>query len=435
VRNSILITAGYARGEGTSVDTETRDVVLFMLCTALLWAPAAYAAWRRRGGRWHFALAAGGLDFVLFMVFKGGYVRHDAHEITATATLAVLAFVALAPLWAPLRYRVWRGIAVTAASAALALTWYTGQRWNGTILPEQLARTVVDMSWHADTALRWLAGRSDIESQYNQALAMARKSRSVPPVHGTVDVYPWDQAVIFSRGLDYRPRPVIASYLAYSARLAELNAEFLRGPRAPDSVLFDIAPIDGRFPALEDGLSWPELLTRYDLKDATTSFLLLERAAEPRGYRLTPLSQLPARLGETVAVPACDDPVWAMIDVKLTTRGKLVEALYKPPVLTIAVRLESGDERWFRLIPSAGAGFLLSPLITDRVGFALLGGPDWARRLSGARVASFVVSAQAADGVGACYEPRYTVTMRRLEFARRDISRVPGMGRYLRGDR
>ena len=61
---------------------------------------------------------------------------------------------------------------------------------------------------------------------------------------------------------------MIQSYAAFTPELADLNAAYLRSSHAPDNVFFECAPIDDHYPSLDDGLSWPVLLTRYDIRDA-----------------------------------------------------------------------------------------------------------------------------------------------------------------------
>ena len=130
---------------------------------------------------------------------------------------------------------------------------------------------------------------------------------------GTVDLYPTDAAILVAHDVAYRPRPVFQSYVACSATLAAMNADYLRSPRAPDNILFDIQPLSwwsvwhdrGRFPTLDDGLSWPELLTRYDIAAASPqggkcSYLWLKRCREPRQYALVPLQQRTIAFEETL---------------------------------------------------------------------------------------------------------------------------------------
>src|SRR4029078_4890703 len=87
----------------------------------------------------------------------------------------------------------------------------------------------------------------------------------VPAVRGTIDAYPWGAAALIARGMRYTPRPTVESYIAWTPALADLNAAFLRGPRAPEWLWSGIGSIDGRYPLLDDAPSWLEMLRRYDV--------------------------------------------------------------------------------------------------------------------------------------------------------------------------
>jgi hypothetical protein len=168
-------------------------------------------------------------------------------------------------------------------------------------------------------------------------------------------------------------------------------------------------------------LAWPRILTHYDLTKLTTAGLLMERSPQVRSFALLPLSTTTAEMGQSVQVPASDDPLWVSIDVKPTLLEKAVEALYKPPVVSFTLRLADGDEEFFRLNPeTAKAGFLLSPAIYDRFHFALLATPQWESEMSGERATSFIVDT--GRGPGGCYGRDYDVTFQQLVYPHRDLA-------------
>ncbi len=89
--------------------------------------------------------------------------------------------------------------------------------------------------------------------------------RLLPPVEGSVDIYPFELSALFAHGFLWAPRPVFQSYPAYNAELDAFICGILEGPNAPQHVFFRVQPIDGRLPALEDAGSWPVLLSRYEI--------------------------------------------------------------------------------------------------------------------------------------------------------------------------
>jgi hypothetical protein len=56
------------------------------------------------------------------------------------------------------------------------------------------------------------------------------------------------------------------------------NASHLLGRSVPRHVFFDVTPIDNRLTTLEDGESWPLLLTQYRLVGHAGTFLVLDRS-------------------------------------------------------------------------------------------------------------------------------------------------------------
>ena len=277
-----------------------------------------------------------------------------------------------------------------------------------------------------------MIGKSDAVKTYQVLLDQYRESRPIPVVHGSVDAYSWTQRAIFANGLEYRPRPVVQSYLAYSTELGRINADFLRGPRALDNILFEVQSIDGHLPSEEDALSWPELLTRYDPIDASQSLLLLTRAPTPRDYHFVPIEQRSVLLTQWIDVPPSTDPIWASIDIHSTLTGKIIELLYKPTPLTMQLKLRNGLRGEFRLLPAAtSGGFLLSPVVNDRTSFALLNSKSWASELADSMVSQMRIVADTSSGLSDLYTSAYQITFSSLTFPHSDLSWVPGVAEYL----
>jgi hypothetical protein len=55
--------------------------------------------------------------------------------------------------------------------------------------------------------------------------AALRSADPLPHLAGPIDIYPTDQALLLAHYLEFRPRPVLQSYMAYSPRLARANAD------------------------------------------------------------------------------------------------------------------------------------------------------------------------------------------------------------------
>jgi hypothetical protein len=211
------------------------------------------------------------------------------------------------------------------------------------------------------------------------------------------------------------------SYSAYTPELAQMDVKFLQSSNAPENLFFKIAPIDGRYPALDDGRSWLELLTRYDVRgisDTNATLLVLARSAAPREYHLEPLTNVAAQFGEMVSVPdAGGDPVWVEMDIRKSLKGSIVSSLYKPPAVLLDVSLRGGRESVFCIIPEmALSGFLLSPFIGNNVAFAALAAKDLHRPLAQLEVATISVCVDAASGSNPDYRAPIQIRFYRLTY-------------------
>jgi len=215
------------------------------------------------------------------------------------------------------------------------------------------------------------------QKHYAKMQEEIRKKVTLPQVQGNVDLYEYYQDVLFAQSPvpEYRPRPVVQSYHVYSSYLARLNRDFLKSERAPEHIFFAIDNFAKRFPAMEDGLSWPELLTRYDMRSLKDGYLQLQKAASPREYHFSPIIEKTAGWGESVDVPqAANGLVWAKVVIRPSWRGVLIRAAFRMMPVRMRITLASGYARSDRISPDVmQEGFLLSPLVDNVLHFSMLG--------------------------------------------------------------
>ena len=228
LRHSWHISTTYGQGEGLFAPTEASDVTMFLVVAVLLHVAVAMGDWRDRR---RLLLTQVGLASSLFLLFKVGYVRHDPHEVIATIGLTTFSLLYGVALWPVLRSMAHRIVLGTTVVAALAVACFSVARCSSDGLPTLVAETIGEFPSCASSAGHWIIGKSDAVKTYQATLDQYRESRPIPVVHGSVDAYSWTQRVIFANGLEYRPRPVVQSYLAYSAEFGRINADFLGGPR------------------------------------------------------------------------------------------------------------------------------------------------------------------------------------------------------------
>lgn len=419
---SLVIAGGYTQAMMMSGPDERFTTLGMLVSMGFLLAVVGVGAWKQR--RFYALLPLAGWGGILFLVFKHGSVRHHSiHIITTTMQLLAAVLVCLALAWPVLKKSPrWISGCLGLAFALIFLfgtiTYNRCFYRNG--FPDETLWS--DYGWTFDynnlTAItRLVRNPAYLQKKQAQNLEEIHQQFPLPAIPGTVDVYPWRQAVLFANDLDYHPRPIIQSYSAYTPALAALNAAHLQGNDAPDNVLFDVDPQNHNYPAFEDGLSWPDLLTRYDWAGNVSGFALFKRARQPRTFHLEPLTNVVAVMGEAVTIATNQGLIWARLEIAPTLRGRFAAIVYKPQPLILLVSLNDGRRFGFNLVPGmAEGGFLLSPYIPDRGAFATLAAGRATPDLGGLQVNSVAISAACPGEQVGDYQSPIRWQFFRLEF-------------------
>jgi glycosyltransferase involved in cell wall biosynthesis len=391
LRTSWEITAGYGDAMSLSARDELIEIGPFLVCAAALLLSAAMMP-RPGGSLERKLLLLTGLAWLLFLAFKAGYVRHDTHELHAACALVLTYTLAWVIVWPsprpkqagddddpppvdPRRSRR-RMVFATGAAVMVVSVVVTFERYASPGLPEELAATLASTPRRFVQMAQALVGRAEPARDYDERLQPVRdKAASLPTPHGPTDLYTYDSALLIVPGVDFDPRPVFQSYSAYTPHLAEMNAAHLRGPDAPQSLLFTLYSIDRRWTTLEDGPSYLELLSRYQPEEFAGTYWLLTRLPTPRPLHLEALEPISAKPGDTIQLPDPQGvPLYAQLDTRPTALHTIASLLYKSRPLYITVKLADGRVISRRLVPGmARAGFILSPCLSEPKEF----GPLW----------------------------------------------------------
>jgi hypothetical protein len=299
---------------------------------------------------------------VTYFFFKHAFVRqHDSRFISLLAQLAI-AMLFVAAFSQTRRDR--KIIALTqilfilsSLQTSLALdpnrSYYLKLRFN-----LRAGRDLAPAYW------RWEQTIIGLETAGNANLAKARLDDRFHRIigRGTVDVAPWNIALVRANGWSWRPRPTFQPYVACRPSLDRLNAEHLESSRGADFIVLGWGEIDGRHQFLSDPRSWRAMLDWYDLALATNDSLLLRRRSTPRFAKPQEAGYTIARWNEEIVIPQ-DQPVILMsVDIQRTIYGKLTGLLFRNAPTYAAVTYRSGaKERWRAVAPNIEAGFPISP--------------------------------------------------------------------------
>ena len=432
LRGASEIVSGYTEAMMWQQPTDKADIVRFWEVAAALCALVGYVVCKRH--RFFGLLPLLGFAFIVFAAFKYGYVRHDGHEVAATNLLLFAALLWLPAAWCTIWQRsrwlvpaVLLPLILAAPLASLSLKRYANSGLFS-VLAQQLR--VQNLFAPAKTFREFLEDRQNSFRAYN-TYAAGFRAGTFPNLdihdNGSADVYPLSHTLALPLGLTCRPRPIFQGYSVYTPRLAEMNAAHLRGDRAADHILFDVWTIDGRFASQDDSLSWPELLTRYDIKRVAGQYILMEKSVTPRQYKLTPISETVARFDEGIEIPSMSGgPIWVRIDIRRSFWGKSVAMLYRPAGVSLSVSTRSGRGYSGRLLSAvARTGFLLSPVIENRQSFFALASTNWQHELAHLEVTSARITTDGGRGVASQYKsPPVRVRFYRLDFPRQDLAQT-----------
>jgi len=317
---------------------------------------------------------------LVFMLWKHGFVIADPwHEAVVLAVVPMLSLALGALPVENTRAGRWgRAMALLCCCYVFANP-LTGFGRHGHFFSLDSLRFFV--SWdpvhsctrHMHTLLRPTEYWRELSEQELAASRRAKLTR-LPQVVGaaSVDVFGCNQAFALYNRLNYRPRPVFQSYVAYSAPLMRLNERsYLSPTTAPDYVLFRLVGSGySKFPPLEDAFLLRLLLQNYEPIEAEGPFLLL-KAKSTAPSELTLLREGTVRQGEPIKLEDFSGlDLWLEISLEPTLLGRVRQFLYKPPQVWLKVEGEGSEGRADKFWAPARmleAGFLASPLVLDNL--------------------------------------------------------------------
>lgn len=390
------IISGYS--DAMSYGGPVNEVAVFVATASIL----LIALWRSEVKIPWFAMGA--VALILFLAFKAGFSRHDAHAIGAGYALLLFGFYIV--LWAPSRLSF---AALVAASGA----WIFILSGYAEVRPATIAANFVES---LSSSIRGIHARTVSRAVFDEKLKLAndqiRAAIPLPKTDGTADAYPIDLAAIFASHIDWKPRPVLQSYSAYTPGLAEMNAQHLAAS-GPDRVFFRTSAIDGRYPNIEDGPSWVPLLERYRATGFSGDFTLLDRQVAPDRVAEVPIATIDSNLGETISLKGMEGPIFVRIEMRPKLSGKLLNLAFRSPELRIGLMYANGEKADYRYVAGMGpTGFLLSPTITTKEQFVALKSTMREDYFQSGMVASFRI--YEAELPGVAWKSRIKVKLSRL---------------------
>ncbi|HEY3524896.1 MAG TPA: hypothetical protein VGK47_01775, partial [Nitrososphaeraceae archaeon] len=185
----------------------------------------------------------------------------------------------------------------------------------------------------------------------------------------SIDIIPWDIALLYGYELLWEPRPVIQSYASYTAELDRLDAEFFRGSEAPEQLIMALSTIDHRSVVFDNPATFLALLDTYQyaFQSADGRYALLKKRQESLFRDFVPITQKEYSFSEDILVPQePESHVFLSAEIEPSILGKFLNVFYKPTSLFIEMTLQNGEVRRNRYIRATGQnGLFISKYIEN----------------------------------------------------------------------
>jgi tetratricopeptide (TPR) repeat protein len=368
-----------------------------------------------------------GASFLIFIIIKAAYSRFGGG--TTPLHTKALCFIATAYLiicFEKFSSYYIRGISI--ASYILILCIYQNHLsfFLQTNILSNIPNNIAYLSKNVQHSYLVVTGQLSPEKKYQEEMAALRQTYPLPSLTGSVDMYSYLQLAVLANNLDYKTRPIFQSYSAYSPLLAERNLEHLK-KNPPNNIVFDNHAIEQRYPTLDDSISWPEILTKYNIKGLSpnSAFLLLEHSKNPRDYSFVSEKVIEASFNENIDVPKINlGAVWVKIQVQYSVLGHIMSAVHKPAPVYIKGKIKNGETFTYALpTPMAETGFLLSPIIRNNLDFAKFAGENWEKDLDSLQIESISVALDENSPLWQ-FLPKIKMSFSHLSFSRQSTSEI-----------
>jgi hypothetical protein len=360
-KNLPQVVSGYT--EAMSLNGKKKEILLYLIISALILFVCFKIKFISIESKYFLILS---IALFLYIAFKAGFTRHDGHAMISASALVIAGFL----LYTITRHKYLNLILILSAASWVFICYnYLGTAAFSLFKP---VPPIYTDSFNG--LMMRFSNENLLKQQYVNRLSEIRKLHPIPILSGSADLYSFEQAILLASGNKWSPRPVMQSYSAYTPQLARINEAHLTSNKAPENILFKLETIDNRFPALDDGLSWPTIINNYTPVPKEGEFLLLkQRRSANITPRKTKILTKSCKMNQQITLPGTSDLLFAEFEINKTIFGSVLSTLFKPGSLTIHITLIDGSKTNYRIIAGmAKTGFIFSPLIENTDEFALL---------------------------------------------------------------
>lgn len=360
--------------------------------------------------------------FLLFLLFKNGYVRADSHVFSFFNTSPVV--FGISWLYADRKdKRNWGYL----TCAAVLISLYAFTKTPTPLFDNEKVHVWTKEIIKKDYFKEILTDVSDKNSISENRTSKLPASITEVVGKSTVDIMPWEIAQIYYSELNYNPRPVVQSYSAYDEYLDNKNYEKYISESAPEYIIYANFSIDGRYPFWDESKTKRAILTHYEVVDPDSLFtskpfydenyyvnkyadvkesimlkkfnsgyehysqygakegrfvsqhverlsekfrnniyVLLKKRKQPLQLSVTKTTEIEMEMGKDYPIENSGGLQFLYADVEYDLKGKLQRLLFQPPPLEVVLTFENNTSAKFRaVVPILKTGVQISHLVQD----------------------------------------------------------------------
>jgi hypothetical protein len=313
--------------------------------------------------------------FSLFLSFKHGFVRQDGHVIIFTIVMIVIASLSVIKIEnnqgkvknipvVKLSHVIYLLIFLLCIAIAQNSVVYPSRIQQ--FSPQRALQNVVFYAGFANWPKFTEQRQQSVEAIIKETSGAMKLPDSVQEkVKGkTIDIIPWEFSIVPANDLDWKPRPVIQSYAAYTEKLDDINDNNLADfPR--DFIFYQFRTIDGRHPFFDEPKTFSRVICNYRPDSIPDAFSIHKRLAP---YYLLDRQNTSrctdSGMGETTQITwntpyelptRANSITRAKIEFQYSLLGKIVKTLFRIPPVYMNVNYLDGTNARFRIIQENSA--------------------------------------------------------------------------------
>ncbi|NES20329.1 MAG: hypothetical protein F6K41_15700 [Symploca sp. SIO3E6] len=322
------------------------------------------------------------LAFLLWLTFKHGFVRQDGHVLIFIFSLPLIVSLIIAKARS-MRLAKFSYLVHAYAVAMIMVYCFIPNPFGQPLKLNHIFKVLNPKPAAFMSKASLLLNLNQVHERTTAAslknLAAVKLPDNVIPLlqDKQIDIVPVEISIVAANNLNWKPRPIFQSYVAFKTSLDKANLNSLVAqPR--DYLLYQFLTIDGRHPFFDEPATFFHIMCNYQLSPAVPGFvkdapptLAQLMILEPRQSNICPTSLPEEALTipwEATQVLATNDDsiVRAAIKIKYSLFGKIYKTLFRSPPVSMTVTYEDGSALGYRIIPeNADNGIVISHLPRD----------------------------------------------------------------------